>query len=86
MSDPMAGRDQLKRALWHSRECGKAIRRACVSLGVDPDGDDEPVEDGLAPLPPDDDIDFPDHVEPTTPFDPAIDNPQSRYLRLVRGF
>jgi hypothetical protein len=81
-------RDQLKRALWHSRECGKAIQRACASLGVDLD-DDEPVEEGLAPLPPDDDIDFPDHVGPTTPVDPDLDNPQSRggrRLRLVRAF
>jgi hypothetical protein len=80
----MVCRDDLKRGLWHALECGTAIRRALASLGIDPD---EPVEDGLAPLPPDDDIDFPDHVEPTTPLDPDLENPQSRargrYIRLM---
>jgi hypothetical protein len=76
-------REHLKTALWHSSECGKAIQRACEALGVDPD---EPVEEsGLIPPPPDDDIDFPDHIEPTAPLAPGLVNPQSRggiYLLL----
>jgi hypothetical protein len=70
----MSYRQHLKTALWHSRECGKAIRRACTSLGIDPD---EPVEDGLVPAPPDDDV--PDSGFLPTLFDDELsDNPQSR--------
>jgi hypothetical protein len=80
-------REHLKTALWHSRECGKAIQRACASLGVDPD---EPLqESGLVPAPPDGDYSGPDHVEPTAPLDDELENPQSRHraaLRLVRAF
>jgi hypothetical protein len=81
----MSYREHLKTALWHSRECGKAIERACAALGVDPD---EPLqESGLIEPPPDDDIDFPDHIEPTTPLDDELENQQSRHraLRLVRA-
>jgi hypothetical protein len=67
--------DELRRALWHSRQCGEAIQRACVALGVDPD---EPEESGLIEPPPDDDLDFPDHVDPTAPLDPDLVNPQSK--------
>jgi hypothetical protein len=75
-------RDDLKRALWHSRECGKAIQRACASLGIDPD---EPVESGLAPLPPPDDVPDPGFLP--TPFDDEVpSNPQGKRLRLVREF
>jgi hypothetical protein len=76
--------DDLKRALWHSRECDKAIQRACAALGVDPD---EPVEEsGLVPAPPESDFAGSDHVPSTAPLDDELENPQSRYLRLVRGF
>jgi hypothetical protein len=80
-------REHLKIALWHSRECGEAILRACASLGVDPD---EPVEEsGLVPAPPDGDYSGPDYIEPTLFDDEVDDNPQGKraaYLRLVRAF
>jgi hypothetical protein len=83
----MAGyTDQIKKALWHSKECVKSLRRAADAIGCDID---EPLqESGLIPPVPDDDIDFPDHVEPTAPLDPDLENPQSRAraLRLVRAF
>jgi hypothetical protein len=80
-------REHLKVALWHERECRKAIRRACASLGIDPD---EPVEEsGLAPAPPPDDVPDPGFLP--TPFDDELeDNPQSgshgQRLHLVRSF
>jgi hypothetical protein len=76
-------RDDLKRALWHSRECGKAIERACASLGIDPD---VPVEEsGLIEPPPPDDV--PDSGFLPTPFDDELPgNPQGKRLRLVREF
>jgi hypothetical protein len=77
MGPAMSYRECLRIALWHSRECGKAIQRACASLGVDLD--DEPLqESGLAPLPPDGDVSGPDYIEPTAPLNPDLDNPQSR--------
>jgi hypothetical protein len=71
--------DHLKRAQFHAKECVKSIRKAADGLGIDID---EPLQEGLAPRPPDDDIDFPDHVEPTTPLDDDLENPQSRARAL----
>jgi hypothetical protein len=83
----MSRRDQLKSALFHSKATARHIRKALDLLGCDADDDDEPVEEsGLVPAPPESDFAGPDHIEPTAPLDPAIENPQSRYLRLVRGF
>jgi hypothetical protein len=82
-------RDQLTAALFHSKATAHHIRKALDLLGcdADDDDDDEPVESGLAPLPPPDDI-------PDSGFLPALfddeleDNPQSgshgRFMRLVR--
>jgi hypothetical protein len=71
-------REHMKRALWHAKAAIGCLEKACSSLGVDPD---EPLqESGLVP-PPDDDIDFPDHVEPTAPLDDELENPQSRARR-----
>jgi hypothetical protein len=80
-------RDQLKRALWHSRECGEAIRLACAALGIDPD--EPPVEvSGLVPAPPEQDVSGPDFIEPTVFDDEVDDNPQGKraaYLRLIKS-
>jgi len=67
--------DCLKTALFRAKECAKSLRLAADVVGIDID---EPLQEGLAPRPPDDDIDFPDHVPTTTPLDPDLDNPQSR--------
>jgi hypothetical protein len=79
-------RELLKIALWHSRECGKAIERACAALGIDPDESVE--ESGLAPRPPDGDVSGPDYIEPTLFDDEIDDNPQGKraaYLRLIKS-
>jgi hypothetical protein len=78
-------REHMKRALWHAKAAIGCLRKAADVVGIDID---EPLQEGLAPRPPDDDIDFPDHVEPTTPLDPDLENPQSRAraLRLARAF
>jgi hypothetical protein len=75
----------IKKALWHLKESIKSLRRAADAAGVDIDG---PLQEGLVPRPAPDDIEFPDHVEPTTPLDDELENPQSRAraLRLVRAF
>jgi hypothetical protein len=79
--------EHLKTALFHSKATAHHIRKALDLLGCDADDDDdEPVESGLVPAPPESDFAGPDYVPSTTPLDPALDNPQSRYLRLVRGF
>jgi hypothetical protein len=82
----MSYADHLKRAQFHAKECVKSIRKAADVVGVDIEN--APLqESGLIPPAPDDDIDFPDHVEPTAPLDPDLENPQSRAraLRLVRA-
>jgi hypothetical protein len=80
-------REHLRTALWHTRECGRAIERACAALGVDPD---EPVEEsGLIPPPPEQDTSGPDFIEPTVFDDEVDDNLQGKraaQLRLVRAF
>jgi hypothetical protein len=77
-------REHLRAALWHSRQCGEAIERACAALGVDPGA---PVEEsGLVPAPPESDFAGPDHVPSTTPLPDDLENPQSRYLQLVKAY
>jgi hypothetical protein len=80
----ISSREYMKAALFRAKECVKSLRRAADAIGCDID---EPLQEGLAPRPPDDDIDFPDHVEPTAPLDDELENPQSRAraLRLVRA-
>jgi hypothetical protein len=68
-------REHMKRALWHAKACVRCLRKAADRLGVDID---EPLQEGLIPPAPDDDIEFPDHVEPTAPLTPDLVNPQSR--------
>jgi hypothetical protein len=79
-------REHMKRALWHAKAAIGSLQKAADASDIDIDA---PVEEsGLIPPPPDDDLDFPDHIEPTAPLDPALDNPQSRHraaLRLVRA-
>jgi hypothetical protein len=81
-------RDQLTTALFHAKAATRCLEKACASLGVDVDDDDEPVEEsGLIPPPPESDFAGPDYIEPTTPLDPDLENPQSRargrYIRLM---
>jgi hypothetical protein len=69
-------REHMKAAHFHAKECVKSLRRAADAIDIDIDAPLQ--ESGLIPSAPDDDIDFPDHVEPTAPLDPDLENPQSR--------
>ena len=79
--------EHMKRALWHAKAAIGCLRKAADAIDIDIDAPLQ--ESGLIPPAPDDDIDFPDHVEPTTPLDDELENPQSRHraaLRPVRAF
>jgi hypothetical protein len=72
----------IKKALWHSKACEKSIRKAFAWIGADPDAD-EPAQEGLAPRPPDDDIEYPDIIEPNPPIYDDPDNPQRGVMYLI---
>ena len=80
MSDP---REHMKRALWHAKAAIGCLRKAADAIDIDID---EPVEEELIEPPSEQDVSGPDFMP--TPFDdePGLENPQSRYLRLLRGF
>jgi hypothetical protein len=74
--------DHLKPAQFHAKECVRSIRKAADAIGIDIDAPLQ--ESGLIPPSPDDDINFPDHIEPTAPLDDELENPQSQHRAALR--